>query len=144
MGKNKLKTKKGVGVYSSNENSNGRSRTHRSRSPRDRRSKRRDTHRSRSPRDWRSKRRRPSRESTGQGYGRIKSRTFCKYGSACRFLENCNFLHIVEKMGSNMGTMRLWSHNTDPDDLLDMDECELFNYKLTTGLTMMSYFLILM
>ena len=136
MGENKLKTKKGVGVYSSNKNSNGRSST-----PRDRSRSR--TPRSRSPRDRRSKRRRNARESTGRGYGRIKSRTFCKYGSACRFLENCNFLHIVEKMGSNMGTMRLWSHNTDPDDLLDMDECELFNYKLTTGLTMMSYFLMM-
>ena len=41
-----------------------------------------------------------------------------------------------------MGTVRLWSHNTDPDDLLDMDECELFNYKLT-GPTMMSYFLMM-
>ena len=138
MRKNKLKTKKGVGLYSSNENSNVRSRTprgrSRSRTPRSR------TPRSRSPRDKRSKRRN-TRESTGQSYGRIKSKTSCRHGSACRFKENCDFLHIEERMGNNMGTMRLWGDNTDPDDLLDMEECELFHYKLTTALTMMSYFL---
>ena len=141
MRKNKLKTKKGVGLYSSNENSNVRSRTprgrSRSRTPRSR------THRNRSPRDRRSERRNNTRESTGQGYGRIKSKTSCRHGSTCRFKENCDFLHIAERMGNNMGTMRLWGDNTDPDDLLDMEECELFHYKLTTALTMMSYFLMM-
>ena len=54
---------------------------------------------------------------------------------------NVSFFIPKERLGDNMSTMKLWSHNTDANNLIDMDDCNLFQYKLTTALTMMAYFL---
>lgn len=73
--------------------------------------------------------------------GRIKSRTVCRFDGSCKFRGKCKFFHPKEKMGNNMSVMESWAHNTNANNLIDMDDCDLFQYKLTTALTMMAYFL---
>ena len=59
-------------------------------------------------------------------FGRVKSRTVCRFDGKCKFHGKCRFFHPKERMGSNRSVMESWAANTDPDNLLNEPDCNLF------------------
>lgn len=70
----------------------------------------------------------------------LKSRHVCRFDGMCKFRTKCRFFHPKQDMGNNMSVMELWAGNTDVNNLLKMDDCNLFQYKLTTALTLLAFY----
>lgn len=70
----------------------------------------------------------------------LKSRHICRFDGMCKFRNKCRFFHPKQDMGNNMSVLEMWARNTDANNLIEMDDCNLFQYKLTTALTLLAFY----
>lgn len=70
----------------------------------------------------------------------LKSRHVCRFDGMCKFRTKCRFFHPKQDMGNNMSVLEMWARNTYANNLLKMDDCDLFQYKLTTALTLLAFY----
>ena len=70
----------------------------------------------------------------------LKSRHVCRFDGMCKFRTRCRFFHPKQDMGNNMSVMEMWAGNTDANNLVSAGDCDLFQYKLTTSLTLLAFY----